>query len=63
LGGLAAKQAVEAAEAGDAATVADLVLSYYDKAYAHYSERQEAPSVERVEVAFKGLGDLARGLV
>lgn len=63
LGGLAAKQAIEAAEAGDAATVADLVLSYYDKAYAHYSERQEVPSVERVEVGIAGLGDLAKRLV
>jgi len=63
LGGLATKQAIEAAEAGDAATVADLVLNYYDKAYAHYSERQAAPSVERVEVRFEELEELAGRLV
>ncbi|MFK8054958.1 MAG: tRNA 2-selenouridine(34) synthase MnmH [Saprospiraceae bacterium] len=63
LGGLAAKQAIEAANNGDAAAVADLVLAYYDKAYAHYSARQEVPSADRVEVRFEGLGELAKGLV
>lgn len=63
LGGLAAKQAIEAANAGDATAVANLVLDYYDKAYAHYSARQEAPSVERVEVDFSGLEALAGRLV
>ena len=63
LGGLAVKQATEAINAGDLATAAELALVYYDKAYAHYSARQEVPSVERVEVGIKELGELAGRLV
>jgi tRNA 2-selenouridine synthase len=63
LGGLAVKQAIEAIQAGDLATAAELALVYYDKAYAHYSERQKVPSVERVEVRMEGLGELAGRLV
>ena len=35
LGGLAVKQAKESLDAGDISTVADLTLTYYDKAYNH----------------------------
>jgi tRNA 2-selenouridine synthase len=35
MGGLAVKQAKESLDAGDISTVADLTLTYYDKAYNH----------------------------
>lgn len=62
LGGQATQRAIDAVEAGDLAAAARLALVYYDKAYAHYSERQAHPTSERHEVRFAGLPALARRL-
>lgn len=63
LGGEAAQRAVAAVDEGDLRLAATIALSYYDKAYAHYSERQAHPSAERHEVNLLDLRNLAEQLV
>ncbi len=50
LGGLAAKQALAALEQQDYATVADLTLVYYDKAYLHGLGERDSTRVFRLPV-------------
>lgn len=63
LGGLATQQAIEAIDHGDLAAAVRLALVYYDKAYAHYSERQGHPVTERVRVGYGGWAGLADRLL
>ena len=62
LGGKATQEAVAAVDAGDLASAARIALGYYDKAYAHYSDRQGHPSSERHAVRFAELESLATQL-
>ena len=62
LGGKATQDAIAAVDAGDLHTAARIALTYYDKAYAHYSERQAHPTSERHEVRFGELPELASRL-
>jgi tRNA 2-selenouridine synthase len=50
LGGLAAKQALTALHQHDYATVADLTLVYYDKAYLHGLAERDAAKVHRLPI-------------
>ncbi|WP_167616595.1 tRNA 2-selenouridine(34) synthase MnmH [Maribellus sediminis] len=45
LGGLAASEAIEALENGELATVTDITLSYYDKAYDYGTSQRDPESV------------------
>ena len=60
LGQEASQQAIAAVDAGDLHTAAEIALTYYDKAYAHYSSRQTPRGVVQREVRFADLRELAR---
>ncbi len=63
LGGKATRDAIAAVDAGDLHTAAQIALTYYDKAYAHYSLRQGHPSSERHQVGIAELASLAQQLL
>jgi len=50
LGGLKVKRAFESLEQGDFATVADITLDYYDKAYGHGLNTRTTQAVHRIEI-------------
>ena len=50
LGGLKVKRAFESLEQGDFATVADITLDYYDKAYGHGLDTRTTQEVYRIEI-------------
>ena len=62
LGGKSTQDAIAAIDAGDLRTAASIALLYYDKAYAHYSQRQGHPTSERHEVRIADLDALAQRL-
>ncbi|CCG99183.1 tRNA 2-selenouridine synthase [Fibrella aestuarina BUZ 2] len=51
LGGQAYKDAIDALNRGDYATVADLTLNYYDKAYLHSLNQRDKSSVSPIPIA------------
>lgn len=63
LGGQATQAAIAAVDAGDLAAATRLALVYYDKAYAHYSERQGHPSTRRVPARYGAWDRLADQLL
>lgn len=50
LGGLNVKKSYESLETNDFATVADITLSYYDKAYNHGLEKREGQTIHSLEL-------------
>ncbi|MCZ4693494.1 tRNA 2-selenouridine(34) synthase MnmH [Ancylomarina euxinus] len=50
LGGLKVKKAFDSLELGDYATVADITLDYYDKAYGHGLDTRTTQEVYRIEI-------------
>jgi len=50
LGGLNVKKSYESLETNDFATVADITLSYYDKAYNHGLEKREGQTIHNLEL-------------
>lgn len=50
LGGLNVKKAFESLENNDFATVADITLSYYDKAYLHGQQKREGQTIHQLEL-------------
>ncbi|MRT92202.1 tRNA 2-selenouridine(34) synthase MnmH [Ancylomarina sp. 16SWW S1-10-2] len=50
LGGLRVKRAFESLDHGDFATVADITLDYYDKAYGHGLDTRTTQKVYRIEI-------------
>jgi len=50
LGGLKVKKAFESLDQGDFATVADITLDYYDKAYGHGLDTRTNQEVSRIEL-------------
>ena len=59
LGGQHLNAALAALEGEDLATAARIALIYYDKAYAHYGERRNAPVVRTVFATEAGAGSIA----
>lgn len=50
LGGLNVKRAYESLENNDFATVADITLTYYDKAYLHGQQKREGQTIHQLEL-------------
>lgn len=50
LGGLNVKNAFESLEKGDFHTVADITLTYYDKAYQHGQEKRKGQTIHTIEL-------------
>ena len=50
LGGLKVKKAFDSLDQGDFATVADITLDYYDKAYGHGLDTRTTQEVHRIEI-------------
>jgi tRNA 2-selenouridine synthase len=63
LGGLRTQQAIEALEEGNLEKVAELVLHYYDKAYARHLEKRDARKIYTLSVDDKDPRAIARILV
>ncbi|HEX9956980.1 MAG TPA: tRNA 2-selenouridine(34) synthase MnmH [Fibrella sp.] len=63
LGGLSAKQALAALDQQDYATVADLTLVYYDKAYLHGLGERDASTVHKLPVATDNPAQTASELI
>ena len=62
LGGAATQVAIDAVDAGDLAAAAEIALVYYDKTYAHYSERQGWADTELIDTSMINFPALARRL-
>ncbi len=63
LGGLAAKQSLAALEQRDYATVADLTLVYYDKAYLHGLRERDAATIHTLPIATDNPAQTASELI
>ena len=63
LGGKVLKDCIAALNAGDYATVADLTLDYYDRAYLHGLSQRESGKVSKLDIAADNPVATARALV
>ena len=50
LGGLRAKQSIDALESGDMLKVAEITLEYYDKAYLHGNSKRNTKLIYELEI-------------
>ena len=63
LGGKLTKDALDALSRNDYATVADLTLDYYDKAYLHGLSQRDPATVDRLEITDDDPTETARRLI
>ena len=63
LGGKVTKDALEALARHDYATVADLTLDYYDKAYLHGLSQRDSANVHKLEISEDNPAETARHLI
>ena len=63
LGGKVTKDALDALTRNDYATVADLTLDYYDKAYLHGLSQRDPATVNRLEITDDNPDETARRLI